>query len=387
VGTLRATFSGTSSTSGLFLGARTYTADPAGGNGTFGLFYLASPSVPDTLTIFGLQQNASQRSNLALVNTSGVPITLRTKLLGPTGQALTTVDTGLLPYGWAQLNTPLSGTGAASGIATVSLDSGTGTFSAYGVLNDAVTSDGSFIPPLVADTSAPDRMIPIVLTVGGYTTELTLTNLTASPLTLTLTYKASPQLGSGTGSGIATITLAANEQRIASDALGFLRQQGIPIPAAGDAGGSLDVKASTGNASSFAAGARTFIGASGGGTFGVFYPGVTVGESATAVATVQGLQQNAVQRSNLAVVNRGDAGDSISLRITYYGPDGSQAGSPDTKSLAPGEWAQFNQPLATRGVTAGFAKVEKLSGNSRFVAYGVLNDQVNSDGSYIPMSR
>jgi hypothetical protein len=30
--------------------------------------------------------------------------------------------------------------------------------------------------------------------------------------------------------------------------------------------------------------------------------------------------------------------------------------------------------------------VEKLSGNSRFVSYGILNDQHNSDGSYIPMS-
>ena len=56
------------------------------------------------------------------------------------------------------------------------------------------------------------------------------------------------------------------------------------------------------------------------------------------------------------------------------------------KTLAPGEWAQFNQPLASRGVAAGSAKIEKLSGASRFVAYGVLNDQTNSDGSYIPMS-
>ena len=386
-GTLLATFSGTASASGLFLGARTFTADPTGGSGTFGLYYLAAPSVPDTLTVFGLQQTSAQRSNLALVNTSGVPITLRAKLVGPTGQALTTVDTGLGPYGWAQLNSPLTGTGATSGVAQVSLVSGTGTFSAYGVLNDAVTSDGSFLPPLVADPSAPDRMIPIVLSVAGYATELTLTNLTASPLTLTLTYKASPQLGSGTGSGTATVTLAANEQRIAPDALGFLRQLGIPVPATGDAGGSLDVKASTGNASSFAAGARTFIGASGGGTFGLFYPGVTVGESAASVAYVGGLQQNGAQRSNVAVVNRGDASDTIALRITYYGPDGTQAGSPDTKSLAPGEWAQFNQPLSSRGVTAGWARVEKTSGNSRFVAYGVLNDQTNSDGSYIPMSR
>jgi hypothetical protein len=299
---------------------------------------------------------------------------------------LSSTDAGLGPYGWTQINTPLATTGAASGLAIITRSSGTGTFSAYGVLNDTVTSDGSFIPPLTADSSAPDRLIPIVLSVAGYASELTLTNLTASPLTLTMTYKASPQLGSGAGSGAGSVTLAANEQRIAPDALAFLRQAGIPVPATGDAGGSLDLSTSSGNASSFAAGARTFIGAHGGGTFGLFYTGLTMAGSAVSLAYIQGLQQNAAQRSNLAVVNRGDAGDAISLRITYYGPDGSPVGAADTKTLAPGEWAQFNQPLASRGVASGSAKIEKVGGASRFVAYGVLNDQTNSDGSYIPMS-
>ena len=384
VGTLTATFSGAASTAGFFLGARTFTADPAGGPGTFGLFYRSAPAVADTVTVFGLQQNAAQRSNLALVNTSGVPIALHTVFLGPTGQTVSTADTGLGPYGWSQINTPLAG-GPASGVAIVTLTSGTGTFSAYGVLNDAVTSDGSFIPPLAADSSSADRLVPIVLSVAGYSSELTLTNLTSSPLTLTLTYKASPQLGSGAGSGTGSVTLAPNEQRI-GDAFTQLRQAGIPVPVTGDAGGSLDLRASAGNASSFAAGARTFIGAHGGGTFGLFYTGLTLAESAASLAYIQGLQQNAAQRSNLAVANRGDAGDTITLRITYYGPDGSVAGAPDTKTLAPGEWAQFNQPFASRGVAAGSAKIEKLSGSSRFVAYGVLNDQTNSDGSYIPMS-
>ncbi len=386
VGTLAATFSGAVSTSGLFLGARTFTKDPLGGPGTFGLFSLSAPVASDALTVFGLQQTAAQRSNLALVNTGPGPVTLHTVLLGPAGQTLAAFDTGLGPYGWSQLNQPLSGTNAASGVALVTRTSGTSTFSAYGVLNDAVTSDGSFIPPLATDASAPDRLVPIVLSVAGYASELTLTNLTSAPLALTLTYRASPQLGSGAGSGTGTVTLAPNEQRVAPDALAFLRSIGIPVPASGDAGGSLDVRAASGSASSFAAGARTFIGARGGGTFGLFYTGLSLAESASASATVAGLQQNGSQRSNLAVVNRGDAGDSIQLRVTYYGPDGSPAGAPDTKTLAPGEWAQFNQPLASRGVASGWAKVEKLSGASRFVAYGVLNDQTNSDGSYIAMS-
>jgi len=168
----------------------------------------------------------------------------------------------------------------------------------------------------------------------------------------------------------------------------FLRNLGLAIPTTGNVGGALLVKAPAGtSASSLAAGARTFTNAAGGGTFGLFYPGLTLGESATALAYVNGLQQNAAQRSNLAVVNRGDASDAITLRVTYYGPDGTALASPDTATLAPGEWKQFNGPLASRGATAGAAKIERLSGSSRWAAYGVLNDQHNSDGSYIPMSR
>jgi hypothetical protein len=55
-------------------------------------------------------------------------------------------------------------------------------------------------------------------------------------------------------------------------------------------------------------------------------------------------------------------------------------------TLAPGQWTQFNQPLAALGATSGFALIQKTSGNSTFVTYGVLNDAVTSDGSYIPMS-
>ena len=387
VGTLLLTFSDAPATDGLFAGARTFTPDPSGGAGTFGLFYAAAATSTSTATLFGLQQNGSQRSNVALVNAGASPVTLRTQLLGPAGELLGSVDSTLAGYAWTQLNTPFAGLGVTSGRAVVTRTSGSSPFTVYGVLNDAVTSDGSFIPPLLpGDASPADRLVPIVLSVSGYRTELTLSNLTPSPLPLTLAYTASPQLNAA-GTGTGTITLGAFEQRVETDAMGFLRGLGIPVPATGSVGGSLSVRAAGGNASSFAAGARTFIGAAGGGTYGLFYPGATLADSAATVAYVQGLQQNSSQRSNLAVVNRGDAGDSVTLRITWLGPDGAQAGAPDTISLVPGEWAQFNQPLSTRAVAAGSARIEKLSGASRFVAYGVLNDQTNSDGSYIPMTR
>jgi hypothetical protein len=384
IGTLRAVYPGAAAGE-IFIGGRTSTP---GAGGTFGLFYTGTATTATTATIFGLQQNAAQRSNLALVNAGPDPVTLRVALQGPNGEALTgPADQSLPGYGWTQINQPLLEQ-ALSGRAVVTKISGSSPFSAYGVLNDSATSDGSFVPPLVpGDVTGADRLIPIVLAAAGYQSELTLTNFTSQAIALTLTYTGSPQL-SAAGSGSVPLTLQPGEQKILHDSMTFLRNLGLSIPTSGPVGGALLVRAPNGTpASSLAVGARTFTNAAGGGTFGLFYPGLTLGESATALAYVNGLQQNDGQRSNLAIVNRGDAADSITLRVTYYGADGAVLASPDTATLAPGEWKQFNQPLGSREASAGFAKIERLSGSSRWVAYGVLNDQHNSDGSYIPMSR
>ena len=387
VGTLRARFLG-AAPGEAFAGGRT---SPPGLGGTFGLYTPASETTDGPVTVFGLQQNESQRSNLALVNGGGVPVTLRVELTGPSGEELGLIDQVVPGWGWVQLNRPLEGK-AASGRAAVTRLSGSSPFTAYGVLNDATTSDGSYVPPRPPGLSGPgDQLIPIVLDVSGiggshYTTELTLTNLTKGPLPVTLSFAASL----GTGAGEVPVSLAPGEQRIVPDAIAFLRAGGVPVPPAGSpVGGALLVKVpSSAGARDLAVGARTFTPAPGGGTFGLFYPGLTLGETADAAAFVNGLQQNDRQRSNLAVVNRGDRGDPIDLEITFFGAaDGRQAGEPVRVTLKPLEWRQLSQPLDALGLSAGYARIARTSGSSRFVAYGVLNDAATSDGSYVPMTR
>ncbi len=390
VGTLRVTLVGATSPAELFVGGRTSTP---GDGGSFGLFYSDAATSASTLTVAGLQQNASMRSNVAVVNGGGSPVTLRVRLEGPLGEDLGTLADATLPaWGWKQYDRPLEGK-AASGRALVTRLSGTSPFSAYGVLNDAGTSDGSFVPPLVPGGAGPaDRLVPVVLSVRGlgtsrYATELTLANLGGTPLALGLSYSATAAFGGG--SGTVPLTLAAGEQRILPDAIAFLRTAGLAIPS-GDANvaGSLLVKAPSGTSPDvFAAGARTFTGSTlRAGTFGVFYPGLTLAESANGTAWVHGLQQNTAMRSNLAFVNFGDAGP-VTLRITFFGEAGQALGSPEEWTLGAGEWKQLGQPLDARGAAAGSAKVERISGTSRFVAYGVLNDAATSDGSYLPMAR
>ncbi len=387
VGTLRARFLGAAAGE-VFVGGRTSTP---GLGGTFGLFYAAAGTTQDPLTLFGLQQNEAQRSNIALVNGGGEAVTLRVQLTGPAGEDLGVVDRAVPGWGWVQLNRPLEGK-ATSGRAVVTRLSGSSPFTAYGVLNDAITSDGSYIPPRASSLGgAGDQLVPVVLDVRGiggshYTTVLTLANLTKGPLSATLVYSASL----GTGAGEVAVSLAPGEQRIIPDAVAFLRDGGIPIPADGSpVGGALVVRPPSGvGAQDLAVGARTFTTAPGGGTFGVFYPGLTLGEAADSTAWVNGLQQNGRQRSNLALVNWGDQGDSIDLEISTFGAsDGRPAGEPVRVTLKPLEWLQLGQPLEALGLEAGYARITRTSGSSRFVAYGVLNDASTSDGSYVPMTR
>jgi len=390
VGTLRVRLVGATAPSDLFVGGRTSTP---GGGGSFGLFYSEAASATAPVVVAGLQENAAMRSNLAVLNAGAVPVTLAVRLQGPLGEDLGALEDAVLPaWGWKQYNRPLEGR-AASGRALVSRVSGSSPFSAYGVLNDAGTSDGSFVPPVLpAGSGGADRMIPVVLDVQGlganrYATEVTLANLGATPLAFALVYTATPAFGGGSGS--VPVSLAAGEQRVLADAIGFLRAGGLGIPGGGaNVAGSLLVKAPAGTPSGvLAAGARAYTAATPlPGTFGVYFPGLASAEAAEASAWVHGLQQGSSMRSNLALVNFGDAGP-VTLRVTFYDAAGAALPNPEQRTLAAGEWTQLGTPLASRGASAGSAKVERLSGGSRFIAYGVLNDAATSDGSYLPMTR
>ena len=55
-------------------------------------------------------------------------------------------------------------------------------------------------------------------------------------------------------------------------------------------------------------------------------------------------------------------------------------------TLPPGGWTQLNGILASNGLslTSGYVRIERVSGSAPYLAYGVVNDQANSDGSYVP---
>jgi len=225
--------------------------------------------------------------------------------------------------------------------------------------------------------------VPIVLRLGGqagsfYTSELTLTNRGSRQAGIGYSYTASI----GSGSGTAVDSLGPGQQRIVPDAIAYLTSLGMPI-GRGGAGGTLQVEFSgLSMATEGAVTVRTSTPVPGG-RAGLTYPGLNATQWLDGPSWVTGLRQNEFDRSNLALQNAGK--QDITLKVTVFSGDPAAPGSrvlPEI-SLGAGEFYQYNAILATAGFRQGYAKVEKTSGISPYYAYGVINDQANSDGSFV----
>lgn len=396
-GTLLAAFSGLSSPDAAYAGARTTTPS---GAGRAGLSYPGvDPGAAQTGTtyLYGLRSDSADRTNLALVNANAsAAVTLRVTLYaagaGDSRSYVLTPDTTLGPLQWAQIGKVLDLAGYANAYAQVQIVSGPGPYVAYAVVNDNTTNDGSYLAAEPGSPPSETLVLPVLVESAAYQTELTLTNPLSSAQTATLAYVESASPGAGAG-GSVTLSFAAGEQKIIPGAIDFLRQNGAAIGPKGPTyAGALSVAFQNAGARSYGfAGARTAapVGGTGPGEYGLFYAGVGPSDAAVFEAWVYGLQQNASNRSNLAVANLGDAGDAIGIRVDVYdGNTGLLAGSASPASLAAGGWTQLNAVLQSFGVVNGYAHVVKLSGASRFLVYGVVNDggapgQGTSDGSYV----
>ena len=90
--------------------------------------------------------------------------------------------------------------------------------------------------------------VPVVLSSAGknnsfFTSELTLTNRGSDAAMLNFTYTAHQPKADG-GSGMATDMLGPQQQKIASNAIGYLRSLDVPIPETGSRVGTLRVDVS-----------------------------------------------------------------------------------------------------------------------------------------------
>ncbi|HSB63376.1 MAG TPA: S53 family peptidase, partial [Thermoanaerobaculia bacterium] len=395
LGTLFATFVGVSDPAAVFAGSRTSTPNlSAAVGGAFGTFAPAVPSGSATSSadawIYGLRENTSFRSNLAVVHapatTSGAtsgPVSLEIQLFdgdsgAPAGAPLTQT---LQPGAFFQFNSVLAATpvlaqlGITNGYARVRRTSGADRFISYGVVNDGGSAGGGTSDGSILASNPTEGLVPILLDVPGpphFTTDLTLTNPTSAPVTVTLTYTASSAF-SGQGTGTRTTTLAAGRQLVQANALSYLRGLGLAIPTAGDQGGTLLVAGAVAQARTSNPNPDTTVG----GSYGLSYPAVSGSGRARGEAWVYGLRQDSKVRSNLAIADA-RAGNSgiVTYVVDVFDADSGPTTPVQTltRSLAGGDWTQINGILSGAGIAHVYVRIRPDTGTSDFVVYGVVND-------------
>jgi len=386
-------------------GAATVSPQPVG---KAGLAYVGkdpSEGFTDRVRVYALRSNETDRSNFAVYNTADKPVTLRVTAFSgdpapaPAPQAgagvvIAEAET-LPPYGWKQYNRILDTAGFTNGYVTVERISSAGAFGCYGVINDNGTNDGSFLEPTEGFV-VPYLNVPVLVETSAFVSELVLANSSGVPARLTLTYKES--LAASGGGGTFAMDLSAGAQRIVPNAIDFLRSRGVVIGPRGDGSyaGALHIGVSGAPIERVWAGARTASLSPAAGQFGLFTPAVFGGGEEPASASLYGLQSNADNRSNVAVINTATSVGSGPITLSLQAHDGDAGGvargDPDVVTLGPGQWKQLGNFLSGKGVANGWVRITRTAGNASWIAYGVVNDggqpgQRTGDGAYLPMSR
>jgi hypothetical protein len=235
--------------------------------------------------------------------------------------------------------------------------------------------------------------VPVIVETSTFQSELVATNFGTSTKTVRLTFVADAVQAAGNAATF-TLTLRPSEQLILPNLVQYLRDQRVTGVGTGSFAGALFATVDGGDVSGIFLGARTSS-PGGGGRYGLFYAGVPNGLAANRSAWVFGLQQNADSRSNLALVNTGEAGSATNFfRIEIFdGATGQLVKTLDGEALDARRFKQLTTLLATYapGTTSGYVKVTRTAGDNPFIVYGVVNDgaqpeQRTGDGAFVPMS-
>ena len=381
---------------------RTTTVVPDGRAG------LAYPGVAEeegfieAVYLCGLRQNSRDRSNVAFQN-MGAPekgaITLRTTVYS--GEAADTdarvlEDVTLEPGEFHQYSGLLGVLGVpAQGYVRVERVEGTAPFYAYGVINDQANSDGSFVFPVAAGSlqGTSGQTLPVIVETSEFRSELTVTNFSGEPRTLDFQFVAEGIETGGKAAGF-SMRLEGGQQEIVAEVVDELRRQEVAGLGRSSRAlaGAVFATAVEGDMSGIVIGARTGS-QGGGGQYSVFYNAVPFGEAFTEEAWVDGLQQNQENRSNLALLNTGevDGSPSVFHLEIYDGETGLLAETVVTKPIPARRWHQINGILGSYApeTRQGYIRIEKVSGENPFLAYGVVNDggapgERSGDGAYLP---
>ncbi len=400
-GSLRLVFTGLSAAGTASARVRTTAAACSGAAGLSYPAWPAGASTTNWLQLFGLRSSSSERTNLAVVNTGTEgTVTLKVVLRSGDGRSAYEVPAALLPPlgpgEWRQVNDAdlLRAAGFSDASAMVSPVAGTAPFNAYAVFNDNRSNDGSFVSAVAGDGGTTEAVLPVVVETAAFESELVLYNPAMTPVSVELTYSESLASPKGTV-GTVSVDLVPGGQKVLPRVLDHLRSLGLPLGARGAASyaGTLSVvfRGPSGKTPGLA-GVKTSAAGTGEcegkGSFGLFYTAVPPSGAAVVEAVVDGLQQTATTRSNLALWN---PSASTPVTVRYEVVDGATGATSFTSGpieLPPLGWTQVDRVLLGSGVTEGYVRVRRQSAGGVFAAYGVLNDGAGpgartGDGSFV----
>jgi hypothetical protein len=266
---------------------------------------------------------------------------------------------------------------------------------AYLVRNEEGTNDGAIVPLERPDVMEGrlTRFLPALVSLssgwGTYRTEMALawrSSETYPPLNLefNVTFR------NAAGAWTVPISIPSYQSLQIADAGAWLVANGVPVdPANVDGTLTFTSDREEGAADLLITAIVTARGPGASGDYGVSVPVFNEVQWASTQAIVPGLREDPAFRSNLAVANPEPEGGppvtvSVSLRRAS---DGAPIGVFPPVQLVPGQRVQLNQPLSQVGYGGeGYAVITRAAGTGRFVAYGVVNDNVTGDGTLFPMT-
>ncbi len=386
----------------LLAAARVVSQTPGlSGRGTLGIeAYEPSASPLGVSWVPWLVEDDDDRSNLAVLN-PGLPsegdVTVRVTVVSTDPEApgeATLDDLTLSPGGFHQWNRVLraAGLAARSGFARLERVSAAGRYDGYAVLNDAVSSDGSFLAALpdewVSDPYRTTLLVPVALSIDRYETELLLFNAATSPRTVDLRFFRG---GTGGEERRRTVDLPAQGAVRIPNVLEY-----VGAPAEGGPGG-LEVRRPLVSGSTLAgvvAVARTRTRGPGG-RYGVAMVASTSNGWIRTARLLAPAFQDGASRTNLTlVVPENDPGIRAGVRVRLFDAEGRVAATKDL-DLRTSEWTQLSSLFASLapGLTQGWIHVGNGSPSAPVVSYATVNDgaevgQGSGDGAvYSGVSR
>jgi hypothetical protein len=400
-GTLRVHLTGFGSPSEGAAIVRTGTKVAAGRAG------LAYPGVLRTLDqpayLCGLRQNGSDRTNVAIQN-AGTDlqgsITLRLEIYSsdpgiPAVISPVVLEETLSPGQFKQITGILSSNGVriGNGFVRVLRVAGRAPFYAYAVINDQISSDGSYISPLPAASlvGRKELILPVVVETPLFNTEVILTNYSESTKMLSLAYVAD-NVRAHSNTATLSVALKPHEQAILPRFVNWMRQRGVAgLPLGQSYVGPLFANVQEGDLDGIFVGARTST-ANLGVSYGVFYSAVPAGMTAVGSAWLYDFQQTASDRTNLGLVNTGEIDESTDVfRVEIFdGDSGQLVSTVENLAVSSRRLLQISSLLdkCAPGTQQGYVRVTRVKGANPFIAFSVINDgahpgEGSGDGAFV----